>query len=61
METSRTNPTYRIVRRKNGTYAVEVSARVSDLPTAFGSFETEAEAKIWIEEHTAKKDTTSTL
>jgi hypothetical protein len=49
-------PTYRIAKRKNGTYAVEVTARVSDPPTAFGSFETEAEAKKWIDEHTGKQD-----
>jgi hypothetical protein len=54
-------PSYRIVRRRNGTYAVEVTARISDPPTVFGSFETEAEAKAWIEEHRAKKDVSPKL
>jgi hypothetical protein len=51
MDKQCSNPTYKIVRRKNGTYAVEATGRLNDPPTAFGSFGTEAEAKTWIEEH----------
>jgi hypothetical protein len=54
MEKPRDNPTYRIVKRKIGTYAAEVTARTNDPPTAFGSFESEAEAKQWIDEHIRK-------
>ena len=54
MDKQRGNPTYKIVRRKNGTYAVEATGRLNDPPTAFGNFETEAEAKQWIEAHKGK-------
>jgi hypothetical protein len=56
MEKPRGSPTYRIARRKNGTYAVEVTARVNDPPTAFGRFATEAEAQKWIDEHKGKTE-----
>jgi hypothetical protein len=56
MERSGSNPAYKIIKRKNGTYAVAATARANDPPIAFGNFATEEEAQAWIEEHAPKKD-----
>ena len=56
MERSGDNPAYKIIKRKNGRYAVEATARADDPPIAFGSFATEEEAQAWIQEHAPKKD-----
>ena len=50
------NPAYKIIKRKNGRYAVEATASANDPPIVFGSFATEEEAQAWIEEHAPKKD-----
>jgi hypothetical protein len=49
------NPAYTIIKRKNGRYAVEATARADDPPIAFGSFATAEEAQAWIEEHRTKE------
>jgi len=56
VERSGSNPAYKIIKRKNGRYAVEATARANDPPIAFGSFATEEEAQAWTEEHAPKKD-----
>ena len=56
MERSGGNPAYKIIKRKNGRYAVEVTARDNDPPIAFGSFASEEEAQAWIEEHAPKSN-----